>query len=143
MLKKKGFTLIELLVVIAIIAILVVLIILALNAARMRARDSARKSDLRSVQTALELYNNDEESYPDAAGYGALKGVLEGGDYGFGIGDMPDDPNVQDVGYGYVGGNDYALGAELEGTDNIEGCPDGGSWEYCVGTDPDLALMSE
>lgn len=65
-LKTKGFTLIELLVVIAIIAILAILIIVGLNASRSRARDSRRKQDLRSVQTGLAIYYDNEDMYPFA-----------------------------------------------------------------------------
>ena len=63
---KKGFTLIELLVVIAIIAILSTLAIVGLSAARQKARDAKRLSDIRQVQSALEIYFNDKGRYPDA-----------------------------------------------------------------------------
>jgi prepilin-type N-terminal cleavage/methylation domain-containing protein len=61
---KRGFTLIELLVVISIIGILATLLIANYNAARSRARDAQRKSDLRNIQTALRLYYNDVQRYP-------------------------------------------------------------------------------
>jgi len=61
---KAGFTLIELLVVISIIGILATLVAANLNSARSRARDAARKSDMKNVQTALRLYYNDNGSYP-------------------------------------------------------------------------------
>lgn len=61
---KKGFTLIELLVVIALIGILSTLILANLNSARERSRDVQRKSDLRSIQTALRLYYNDAGGFP-------------------------------------------------------------------------------
>lgn len=61
---KQGFTLIELLVVISIIGILATLITANLNAARSRARDAARKSDLKNLQTALRIYYNDQGAYP-------------------------------------------------------------------------------
>ena len=62
--EKKAFTLIELLVVIAIIGLLSTLSILALNQARARARDTKRISDVRQIQTALELYYNEMGNYP-------------------------------------------------------------------------------
>jgi len=59
---KKAFTLIELLVVIAIIGTLSALFLPNFMAARERARDSQRKSDLRQVQKAFELYKQDQVS---------------------------------------------------------------------------------
>ena len=62
--NKSGFTLIELLVVIAIIGLLSTLSILALNQARARARDAKRVSDIRQIQTALEMYYDAASKYP-------------------------------------------------------------------------------
>ncbi len=62
--NKRGFTLIELLVVIAIIGLLSTLSVVALGSAREKARDSKRLSDIKQVQTALELYYTDNGSYP-------------------------------------------------------------------------------
>jgi len=62
--KKLAFTLIELLVVIAIIGILSTLAVVALQSARGSARDAKRVSDVKQMQTALELYFNDNGSYP-------------------------------------------------------------------------------
>ena len=66
-LAPKGFTLIELLVVIVIIGILATLATVALGSARMKARDARRISDVRQIQTALELYFSDQSSYPTTA----------------------------------------------------------------------------
>lgn len=57
---RKAFTLIELLVVIAIIGSLSALFLPNFMAARERARDSQRKSDLRQIQKAFELYKQDQ-----------------------------------------------------------------------------------
>jgi prepilin-type N-terminal cleavage/methylation domain-containing protein len=69
MIKNKAFTLIELITVIAIIAILASLIILSYNNSRARARDAKRQSDLRSVQTGLNIYADEFDFYPDAPSY--------------------------------------------------------------------------
>jgi len=63
--KKKAFTLIELLIVIAIIGLLATLSVIALNNARAKSRDAKRMADVKQMQTALELYFNDAQSYPD------------------------------------------------------------------------------
>lgn len=64
--NKPGFTLIELLVVIAIIGLLSTLSIIALNSARARSRDARRISDVKQIQTALEMYYNLADQYPAA-----------------------------------------------------------------------------
>ncbi len=62
--KGKGFTLIELLIVMAIIGILSTFLLVNFVGIRQRARDTERKSNLRQVQSALELYRADLGSYP-------------------------------------------------------------------------------
>lgn len=63
--KRSGFTLIELLVVISIIGLLSSIVVASLDAARGRARDAQRLSDMRQIETALELFFNDNGHYPD------------------------------------------------------------------------------
>ncbi|MFO0718476.1 MAG: prepilin-type N-terminal cleavage/methylation domain-containing protein [Candidatus Paceibacterota bacterium] len=62
---KKGFTLIELLVVIAIIGLLSSVVLASLQTARIKARDSAVKSQLDSVKKAAALYYSEHENYGD------------------------------------------------------------------------------
>lgn len=64
--EYSGFTLIELLVVIAIIGLLATLSVVALNSARIKARDSKRKADLRQIKMSLDLYHNENGVYPQA-----------------------------------------------------------------------------
>jgi type II secretion system protein G len=73
--KKSGFTLIELLVVISIISLLSSVVLSSLNSARSRARDTQRMANIRSLQTALELYFDANGKYPTSADL-AFPGVL-------------------------------------------------------------------
>ena len=126
--NKKGFTLIELLVVIAIIGLLSTLAVVALGSAREKARDSKRLSDLKQVQTALELYYTDNSGYPTASAvslgttnYRCLNSS------GFGVqgcsspymGQVPLDPrNTGTYVYTYTSAasSTYSISAVLEGT---------------------------
>lgn len=129
--NKKGFTLIELLVVIAIIGLLSTLAVVALSSAREKARDSKRLSDLKQIQTALELYYTDNNAYPVAAAAVVLgdadNNCLDGG----GIvatadcdtaptymGLIPADPQTgtRDYTYAISDGTTYSIAATLEGT---------------------------
>ena len=114
--KRHGFTLIELLVVIAIIGILSSIVMTSLNGAREKARDSARLSDIRQIQVALELYHGQNgNEYPidlDDAGLNAF------------LSSIPNDPKTG-ADYNYIGiQNDenrcegYHLGATLENVAN-------------------------
>lgn len=125
--NKKGFTLIELLVVVAIIALLSTLAIVALGSAREKARDAKRLSDIKQVQTALELYYTDQNGYPTGTALvlgGASAGCLGAG--GFAVtgactnpvymGNVPANPAPGGADYSYtVGTNAYAITFSLEG----------------------------
>ncbi|MCL5439271.1 MAG: prepilin-type N-terminal cleavage/methylation domain-containing protein [Patescibacteria group bacterium] len=63
---KKGFTLIEMLIVVVIIGVLAALLMVNFIGVRQRARDAQRKSDLRQIQAALELYRADQGGYPQS-----------------------------------------------------------------------------
>lgn len=65
--SNQGFTLIELLVVMAVMSILVGVGVNTFSIAQKKARDSKRKADLRTIQTALVAYAvNNNGKYPIA-----------------------------------------------------------------------------
>lgn len=116
MFSKKGFTLIEILIVVAIIGILASVVVVGLGPAQRKGRDSRRLSDLRQVQTALELYYGKNGAYPNASigDWAAFSAVLTGA--GIGTSQIPNDP-AKGKNYVYLtdaNGTTYVLGAELE-----------------------------
>lgn len=54
--KKSGFTLIELLVVIAIIGLIAGIATVSLSQSRRKARDTKRMSDIKQIDSAIQLY---------------------------------------------------------------------------------------
>ena len=112
---KKGFTLIELLVVIALIGILSTLVLANLNSARERSRDAQRKSDLRSIQTALRLYYNDAGSYPITSAFPTGGNPWTVGTTTY-MSTFPKDPlsPTQDYRYVQTDGDTYTLDTCLE-----------------------------
>lgn len=133
LITNRGFTLIELLVVISILGVLAALVLSNMAGVRERARDAQRKSDLKEIQKALEMYKHDQDipSYPTAADWDALVTALEGsGGY---MKEVPDDPLGGDIHYFYVRSTDpldYTLRACLENKSDPQGeadavnCPD-------------------
>ena len=124
---QYGFTLIELLIVIAIIGILSTLLMTNFIGIRQRARDAQRKSDIRQMQSALELYRSDVGAYPSAGGTNTLNSapcptpssfVYSGSTY---MQQIPCDPlgnSYYNAGSYYYSttGSTYTLAACLENT---------------------------
>lgn len=64
--SPNGFTLIELLVAIAIIGVLAAVLLANMVGVRERGADAKIKSDLNQLRTALRLYYNDNQTYPQS-----------------------------------------------------------------------------
>lgn len=108
--KKNGFTLIELLVVITIIGVLATLIMANFANIRERSRDVRRKSDLKQIQKALELYKESQTDgihYPEISDWITLDSSLENGNY---MKTVPVDP---------VNSGDFIYTYNINATDNL------------------------
>ncbi len=119
--QQKGFTLIELLVVIAIIGMLSSVVLASLNGARTKSRDARRAADLRQIQTAIELYANDNNgSYPPRIGGDSTVTISLAVLLPTYISTIPQDPKGPDnMNYGYrycTNANGYAILAHPEKT---------------------------
>ena len=125
--NKQGFTLIELLVVIAIIGLLSTLSIVALNQARARSRDARRLADVKQIQTALEMYYNDNYSYPPEASVAPGAKIATGSTIYMDI--VPKPPLPAD-GSGCTGSTQYTYHIQP-----INGITNGSyTLQYCLGS---------
>lgn len=126
---KKGFTLIELLIVIAIVGILTALITTNLQGARSRARDTRRKSDLRTIEQSIRLYYNDAKQFPESDEFYQITGTTWGGTFAVGdtiyIGSLPTDPSSSStsvINYQYYSPSDdsFLIVASLENASDLD-----------------------
>lgn len=131
--KLGGFTLIEILIVVAIIAILASVVLVGLGPTQQSGRDARRLSDIRQIQTGLELYFSKCGYYPGTVqsaspcgsfsatnfvGLSGASGALT--QSGIGISTIPNDPTAGHQ-YYYATGNsgaNYILAATLENKSN-------------------------
>jgi prepilin-type N-terminal cleavage/methylation domain-containing protein len=90
----SAFTLIELLVVIAILGILSTLAIGNFRSSQLRSRDAQRKSDLRQISTALEVFYNDHGQYPAGNASGQIVGCPAPTSCEWGVGEFKDSKTV-------------------------------------------------
>lgn len=124
--KRVVIILVCILIGVAFIGLLSTLATVALGSARIKARDSKRMSDLKQVQTALELYHVDQNVYPASseavlgtADYACLntKGWQPAGCFDPYMGVIPTDPNSGEYVYS-SNGDTYEITASLEGDVN-------------------------
>jgi type II secretion system protein G len=94
--NQKGFTLIELLVVIAIIGLMAGISVVALNSARQKSRDARRITDIKQLQTALEMFYDDVGQYPTSSAF-SFGGALTNSGTTY-INPAPQNPSPRDDG---------------------------------------------
>lgn len=116
-LRNKGFTLIELLIAMAILGILATVGLASFRTAQMRGRDTERKSDLKQISNALELYFSDYGMYPPTSS------IVGGSEFTDGktsyIKKIPQDPGGGTYVYNVSSSNNkYRLFAHLENTED-------------------------
>jgi len=101
MLKRKaGFTIVELLTVMSIIIILISLLVPAMSEARKYAKRVQQKNQFKAIGTAVEMFRNDFEEYPNSSR------------------DLPGEPTGNPTGYSYCGAmklTEAVLGQDLLG----------------------------
>jgi len=146
----SAFTLIELLVVISIIAILIAAATFSYTNAQQKGRDNKRKSDLKAVQQALELYFQQNGKYPSTASGGVIQCNI-GGDTSIRswssaftcnsityMNPLPKEPTTGSQPYYYftsAPNSTYVISTQLENTKDpdlpqMSGCQSG--YNYCV-----------
>ncbi len=126
--KNSGFTLVELLVVIAVVGVLAGIVAVALNPASFfaRGRDSRRLSDLTTIQSALEQYYAQNNSYPATGGVPFGSAWTSGGiTY---LKTVPNDPSGAPATYEYCASgtppSNYEVCATMESTPLPDDCID-------------------
>ena len=159
--QRRGFTLIELLVVIAIIGMLSTLAVVALSSARQKGRDATRLANMKSVQTALELFNVENNGYPKVNQETKLSGLCISGsvanpftnacpnDATKFLEKVPADPTPGADGFKYIGINcgtaicpDYRLIFNLEGnTGDLKDGTDEGPIPTCTATSSSITCV--
>lgn len=118
---RKGFTLIELLVVISIIAIMIGFLMANFVGARQRGRDAQRKSDLRQIQSAIEIYRSDNGSYPLTASFPACGAKFSGSGGSTYMQKIPCDPSSgATYNYASTDGVTYSMYACLENANDSD-----------------------
>ncbi len=119
--NSRGFTLIELLTVIVIIGVLTGLLTVSYLSVRQRGRDAQRKSDLKQIQSALEFYRADNDTYPPTATFAACGGVFSSGTTTY-MQKIPCDPlSAGPYSYSYLSATTYILNACLDNTSDKDG----------------------
>lgn len=131
--KRSAFNLIEMVVAVTIIAIIVSGAAVSVSSFRQKSRDAQRLQAIKQIQTALELYRGQENSYPAAITFGQpLMGSTSSTTY---MNPVPNNPTVTNTtncpssNYSYTldSGGKYKIQICLERGDTVRN-----AGRYCV-----------
>lgn len=160
-LRRRGFTLIELLVAVTIIAIISAIGLAVFLDIQKGIRDARRKQDLRSIQSALEVYYQKNSRFPctDPGGEGTWQKSSDADpwirDLDCGATPVPFDSNYlsslpkdpkNTTGFPWDA-NQYSYAYFSGDVSSIDGCPEGRAQYYILVTklekrdDPDRAAL--
>ena len=141
----------ELMIVMVLLGILITVGLASYRSVQMKSRDSKRKSDLRQISSALELYFNDKGRYPADDGAGIISGCGTGDSQACAWGEsmtdskgtiymitLPGDPSSgRQYYYDSYGslGKGYQLYGRIENSEDVDLSRDGSNnIYYYVGT---------
>jgi general secretion pathway protein G len=119
--SNSGFTLIELLIVIVVIGVLASVVLIYVNpiVQFQRARDTQRKSSLRQIQSALEMYRSDTGGYPLTASGPVCGNTFSSGTVTY-LSKVPCDPKGGSYVYKATDTMSYTLYACLENVNDAQ-----------------------
>ncbi len=122
--RNAGFTLLELLIAMIILAILAAMITGYFFTSLKKGRDARRKADLEQIQKAVEMYYEDNKSYPTSTSisFGGQLCHPNGCSTKIYMQKVSDDPSTPSKSYSYVqfgSGTGYGLYACLENNQQI------------------------
>ena len=111
--SSSAFTLLELLIVLFIIALISTMVYVSVASSRAKGRDTRRLADIYNIRQALELYKDEEGSYPEQLP--ASPQPLVGPSGRAYLEPMPSDPQTrQPYGYNLSATSGYHLIFNLE-----------------------------
>lgn len=136
--KSKGCLIAIIIAIVAFLSLVGVTTILMLilsgrgvERQRMEARDTKRSADLMQIQSALEMYFDDNGHYPNSTNNGSVNNLSDELTGGILLPVIPQDPSGGETFYHYytnINADHYILVATLEGRpwflDKGEGFPD-------------------
>jgi len=114
---NKGFTLVELIVVVTIIMVITVVGVVSFVGVNKRSRDSRRVADLEKIRIALEIYRQENGSYPED---GDLSDLVTDGYMDV----IPNDPKSFSYYYDQTDDYAYSLYAQVEDLGSTTGSYD-------------------